>query len=325
MIKYNLGWGHSVCVRQAFLANCSINPVTFSHPVLSGFDYPEHDGDPELVHITREIMRRQFGKEYKHVLLTNGATGGVVITLRAYAQKGATVAQTRRGPRYLRYPGMIKASGLKHSDESNWTTGDSVMLIDIPSNPLGLMDNPLTGMIAPIVFDGVYFNNVYTPGNLKVIPHNEFVGSYSKLLGLNGIRVGWIATDSDFMFERLRELVTSEYCGLDTASSMIIKNALKGFRWDLFESHARANLNFNREEWSKLERYFEGSPVSEYGMFYYGKMDSTCKKLMEKSGVHWTQGSLLGTNDGFGRFSLGQDCQLTREAVRSVLKNDGLL
>jgi aspartate/methionine/tyrosine aminotransferase len=322
MSKYDMGFGHSVCVRQAFLDVYNGHPITFHDLDLNKFDYPKHEGDEEVVAIVKDFMKRQFGKEYKHVLLTNGATGGIVITMRAYAQKGCKFCQTRSAPNYLRYPGMIKAAGLEHVHQNRWTTDNTVCLLDMPSNPLGLMDNPMNSTVAPTILDGVYFNNVYTQGNVKLVPHNEFVGSFSKLLGLNGIRIGWIATDNSLMYERLRELVVSEYCGLDIASSVILKNALRHFRWDIFEIYARDNLNFNREEWAKLERYFEGTPVAENGMFYYAKMDASCKRLMEKSGVLWTPGSLLGTGDNYGRFSLGQGCELTQEAVKTVIKND---
>jgi aspartate/methionine/tyrosine aminotransferase len=329
-VKFDLGFGNPVAVRNAFLDTYNKTPVVFTEEQLSKFDYPEREGDKEIIYLTRQVIRRQLGLDYKHILLTNGGTGGVVIALRAYKKMGKTECQTRNGPYYLRYPGMISSAGLAMSPNESLLTDphvdyrNLVALLDVPSNPLGLSDNPLIHWI-PTVLDGVYYNNVYTAGYIKPVPHDVLVGSYSKLLGLSGLRIGWIATNDDLVYERLKELVVSEYCGLSSSSSVLLKSLMKGFRWDKFESCARANLNFNREEWSKLERYFEGISVADVGMFYYSKMDSACKSLMEKSGIEWTLGSSIGTDDTHGRFNLGQDCDLVKKAVREVLKNDGLL
>lgn len=323
-MKYDLAWGHSVAVRQAFLATHGGSPFILSEEDLLDFNYPEHEGDKDIVAITKQIIRRQLGLDYKHVFITNGATGGVVITLRAYKKNGFNYCMTREGPNYVRYPGMIDAAGMGHVTPGWDGEWGKVYLLDLPSNPLGLVNNPFTPIDGPVVLDGVYYNNVYTNGYVKPISHEILVGSYSKLIGLNGVRVGWIATNEDSIYERLKELVTSEYCGLSMADSTLIKHVLANFNWDLFEKRAKDSLNRNREEWSKLERYFEGRPVTENGMFYYGKIDSACRALLEKSGLSWTSGSLMGTDDRHGRFSLGQDCSLTRKAVREVMKNDGL-
>ena len=328
--RYDLGWGHSVCVRQAFLSAHGGSPLILSEDDLIKYNYPEHEGDKEVIALTRQIIRRQLGLEYKHIVLTNGATGGVMISLRAFSQLGYEACETRVPPFYIRYPGMIKASGLKQTHQRTTLNeprypGEKVYLLDLPSNPIGYTDDPFVQVDGPLVLDGVYYNNVYTKGYIKPVPHDVFVGSYSKLLGLNGIRIGWIATDDDLLYDQLKELVTSEYCGLSMSDSILLKHLLRGFDWDVFEALARTHLNRNREEWSRLERYFEGRPVSDVGMFYYAKMDSSCKALMEKAGIKWTPGSLMGTDDSYGRFNLGQDCNLTKKVVKEVLKKDGLL
>lgn len=325
-MKYDMGWGNSVAVRQAFVANVNVQTGFYKEDLLK-FDYPDHFGDPELVEITRQVIKRQIGLDYKHVLLTNGATGGVVISLRGYASMDYQYCHTRNAPYYVRYPRMIEASGLMHVQEDHAIfKRESVLLLDIPSNPLGLttpfVDTPLIGV--PVLLDGVYLNRVYTPGTITAPPHDVFVGSYSKLLGINGIRVGWIATNDDLFYLLLKELVASEYCGLSTASTEILKNALSQFNWLNFETEARQKLDYNREEWGKMERYFGKFPTSPLGMFYFGPTDKKCRQLLEKAGIQYTPGSVLGVNDDYGRFNLGQDCDLTRNAVRAMLKADKL-
>lgn len=323
-MEFNLAWGHSVAVRQAFLETYHGNMIVFSHDALMKFDYPTHEGDAELVEITRNVIRRQVGRSYKHVLLTNGATGGVVISLRAYFEQGKSWCLTRKAPFYVRYPDMIAASGLTQVDESGYLPDEinTVVLVDIPSNPLGIRTPIEWYPSMPTILDGVYYSPIYMPRLEHLPEHDVMVGSYSKLLGLNGIRIGWIATDDSLLYERLKVLVASEYCGLSIPSTEIIKNTLFEFNWDQFERSAKSRLDCNREEWSKLERFFGGTEVVPVGMFYYAPMDRKCKSLMEESNVIWTKGSDLGTHDGFGRFNLGQDPALIKRAVQEILIQD---
>ncbi len=324
-MKYDLGWGNSICVREAFLSSYLGNPIQFNKDDLLKFDYPEHSGDLEAIEITKKVVKRQIGKEYKHVFMTNGATGGVVIALRAFAQQGYQYCHTRNAPFYIRYPRMIQASGLMHVQEGyvQWKN-DSVMLLDLPSNPLGLMtESEPKESYVPLIVDGVYLNQVYMPPLLVQTPeHDVFVGSYSKLLGINGIRLGWLATNDDSLAAQLKELVASEYCGLSTASTVILKQALFGLNWDNFEKTARYKLDCNREEFAQLERFLGGKPVTELGMFHYAPMDSKAQEIFSKAGITWTPGSAMGTDNSFARFNLGQNNDLLADAVATVLKVD---
>jgi aspartate/methionine/tyrosine aminotransferase len=322
-IKYPMGWGNSRAVREAFLTTYNGTPIHFRFQELMEFDYPDHSGDSDVLELTRSVIKRQTGGEYKHVFLVNGATGGVVITLRAYAKQGFCDCHTRQAPYYVRYPNMISAASLTHLDDTfHIGRNESIILLDVPSNPLAKLNEIENSNGSPVVLDGVYFNNVYMRLKIPTPKHDVLVGSYSKLLGINGLRIGWIATNDDILAERLKTLVSAEYCGLSTSSSEILKSVLKDFDWIMFETQARSRLDYNREQWSKLEKYFGGTPVEPNGMFYYAPMDEACKELMHGAGVFWTSGEDLGTTDQFGRFNLGQDVNLVRRAVADVLNSD---
>lgn len=246
--------------------------------------------------------------------------------MRAYAQKGYKTALTRMTPYFPVYPAMVESAGLIHSDMRYYQQSKKpIALIDSPSNPEG--DITDFGALAhtPVIWDAVYHSNVYTYRKFGPITHDVVVGSYSNLLGLNGLRTGWIATDDYLLFERLKNVVSAEYCGLSSASDAILLEVLKDYKdpkfWDLFEFRARRNLDSNREEWSKLERYFAFA-IPSNGMFHYTPMDAQCKALMQKSNIEWTSGHSLGTDDNYGRFNIGQDCKIVRAAVKEVLKND---
>lgn len=326
-MKYDLGFGNTVCVRQAFLETIRNDMIVFTHDSLSKFDYPDRYGDPELIKITREVIKRQTGIYKKYVFLTNGATGAVTIGLRAFRQRGKTICYTRKAPWYLRYPSMIAAADLIHLNETHGVDPtEGVVLLDVPSNPEGSIRGIDNSITAPMILDSVYLNNVYlSAAHRKFLPiysHEILAGSYSKLLGMNGLRIGWIATNDFLLAERIRDLIVGEYCGLSVASTEILKNVLFNFDWDSFEKSAQMKLDYNREQWSRLERYFGQTPVQDSGMFYYGPTDETCRKMLAKSGIKYTSGLDLGTDDNFGRFNLGQDCRTIGDAVRAMLSED---
>lgn len=321
-MTFDLGFGNSVCVREAFLNTYSGALIVTTHDTLSKFDYPPYTGNPELVKKTKNIIERQTGHRYKHVILTNGATGAINVALRAYSLMGYDTCVTRTAPYYLRYPTMIIQAGLKHIHETDHQIMlKTVALLDCPSNPLNLKGG-IAQPGTPTILDGVYLNNVYTNGGITLPKHAVYVGSYSKLTGLNGLRVGFIGVDDDTMYQRLTNQVMAQYCGLATSESLIAEQLLDGMDWETFENKAKFYLDCNRQEFSILEKYIGDTPIQGEGMFYYGPMDAAAQRLFEKAGVVWTKGSTLGTDDGYARFNLAQDRNLISEAVRSVIKCD---
>lgn len=326
-MKYDLGWGNSICVRQAFLETAKDAPIILGSKELLEMNYPPHEGDLELIELTRKVIERQVGLTYKYILLTNGATGGVTLALRSYAKRGYNVALTRSAPFFPIYPSMIRSAGLKHRQDGDdrLTTDTPVALVDNPTNPHGtfIKEGSFFGM--PSIWDAVYHSKVYISGEYKPLPNDILVGSYSKLLGINGLRTGWVATNNGLIYDHMYDLVTAEYCGLSSASTITLLQLLGNFdnsQWEDFETSARYKLDCNREEWAKLEKFFGGVPVSKNGMFYYSYMDFSCKILMEKANICWTSGLSLGANNDFGRFNIGQDCKLIRQAVKDILKID---
>lgn len=335
--KISLVWGDSVAVRNAFIDATGERDIPSYWPKLSHMDYVPFVGNEELIEITKNVIGRQTGLNYKHVILTNGAAGAITIALRAYQQSGSKYCFTMNSPWFSIYPQMIKAAGLKHTPKNTWATdGDKplltgcrpVLLIDSPSNPLGQTisiaaqkkDDPL----CPVIWDSVYYSAIYMTVKASAPTHDICVGSYSKLTGLNGVRIGWIATDDDLLFDKIKDLVTAEYCGLSQMDVQLLLTHLKYLDWDLFEMMARSNLDTNREQWSKLERFLGDTPVPLNGIFHYAPVDPLASKLFTKAGILWTPGSKLGHSDEYGRFNIGQSNSLIKKAVESVLKIDKL-
>lgn len=318
---FNLGWGQSVAVREAFVRYCKTSTVITPQSLMK-YDYPAHEGDKALISLTADVIMKTLGLSYKHIFITSGATGGCVIAMRAFRQMGYSQCFTRQAPYYVRYPKMIEASGLEHTLNPLKDHLNTVALIDLPSNPLASMKVPaFIGL--PVILDAVYLNQVYMdPILVKHIPHDVLVGSYSKLLGINGIRLGFMATNEDIIATKMSELVTSEYCGLSMPSQDLLVDILPTFDWDQFFPYARFKLDLNREQFQKIEKFFQDTPVNPIGMFYYAPVDAKAKEILARANVSYTPGSSMGTNDDFGRFNVGQDNRMIEDAVKAILKAD---
>ena len=332
MSKHDLIWGDSVAVRQAFLEQTRGISIQFGLTELEAMDYTPFNGDAKLIEETAKVILRHTGLKYDHIFLTNGATGACTIALRAYARSGSYVAViTNPAPYFPLYPGMAHAAGLKHVTEREkmeraWK---SVILLDTPANPSGsIAEAPLWASGCPVIWDAVYHNPAYCSILVPPPEHEVMVGSFSKLTGLNGLRLGWIATNHPFLAERIGKLIAPEYCGLSKPSKMILTTLLDQFNndpdyfWGAFEQAARYKLDCNRTEWAKLEKYFNGYSVSPNGMFHYAYLDNAAKALLAEANVLYQAGSKCGTDDSFGRFNIGQDPKVILSAVRAILKAD---
>src|SRR3989344_4989225 len=84
---FNLGWGQSVAVREAFVKFCKTSTI-ISPKDLMKYDYTAHDGQQALISITADVIMKTLGLSYKHIFITSGATGGCVIAMRAFRQSG---------------------------------------------------------------------------------------------------------------------------------------------------------------------------------------------------------------------------------------------
>jgi aspartate/methionine/tyrosine aminotransferase len=330
MTKFDLGWGESVAVRKAFVEASGNFFIPFNNKDIVEMGYTPHEGDPAMIEATRKVIERQTGIRYDYIVLTHGATGGLHVALNALKQQVRYESVvTAPAPFFRMYPSIIKSAGFEHEEEVNFSKIDrsAVILVDSPSNPIGNLWTGDLGMVRTdnkmVVWDSVYHTGSYLP-KIHLPPPNHVlnVGSFSKMTGINGIRVGWVATNNGSLYERLKECVATEYCGLSSAQNRIILDLVKHCDWDAFEQGARRKLDGNREEWSKLEKYFGDTTVYPIGMFYYSRADQSCKDLLDRAGITYFPGSKLYHNDDFIRINLGQDVELVRDAVKAILAED---
>jgi aspartate/methionine/tyrosine aminotransferase len=145
-------------------------------------------------------------------------------------------------------------------------------------------------------------------------------GSISKTLGLPGLRLGWVSTDSEDIASSLGHYVSNTYVGLSSVSQGIAEEVLQSIDLDKFEDRASGYLNDNRFEVQKILTKFGQGSVPTRGMFALVQLGKAERAALKRANVKWQCGSSWGEDDSWARLSLGQSREVVRLAVKEVLK-----
>jgi aspartate/methionine/tyrosine aminotransferase len=321
--KYDFGWGEPFCVREAlkhYYKRKTLNPIN-----IDGMGYSPDNGNEELIKVTKNFIKETTGIDYKHVVITNGTTGAINIVLRVLAKEGRKTCYTHKY-HFPYYPQIIKKNGYKHKtglyrDHEEQLGHDNVVgLVDSPSNPEG--DLLLyTDSKNNIIWDSVYHNQVFI-NTIPVIPdHRVNCGSYSKVFGLTGARVGWIATNSDEDFAKFSHENLYENCTMSFSSQNLILDIFKNVDLYNFMRSAKYRVNNNRELFDKICYLFDGQAVPENGMFFSAWATPYTIKLLDKLSIYSVQIDKSRKNQ-YLRFNLAQTNEITQKAIRCILKED---
>ena len=321
-VKFNFGWGNPYFLLDIL----SEMYVGTNQPNIHSLIYGPYEGIPSLIEHTHKVIAQTTGQKYKHILITNGASSAVNCLLRKFKREGGeSVYTTQYG--YPSYEEMIKRAGLKrvnNLDAPMLNLGlsrdllkvQAIRLIDSPENPMG---QQYTGGNADRdIWDGVYHNQIYTQAFNVQPKHKYFVGSYSKLLGVAGARVGFIATNDTMAYEGLLAEVRNELTGVSRPSQELIVSILKSVDLNRFMLRGLGSLCYNKEEFQKIEYLFDGQPVNEVGMFYCAKADPKAVSTLERAGVEYVR-----LDDETIRLSMGQTRQVVKDGIKAILKEDG--
>lgn len=320
---FDLSWGEPYCVREAF--KHYYNSSFFKSINVDSMGYAPDPGEAKLIEYTRKFLEDSTGIKYKHILITNGTTSSINIVLRTLAKQGKDTCYTH--PYYFPYyPGIIKKNNFKHKKglyrdhKKQLKAKGAVAIVDSPSNPTG--DLVLyTDSCNNIIWDSVYHNKVFI-NDIPVKPdHRVNCGSYSKFFGLTGARIGWIATNDDKDYEAYEKENLYENCTISKPSQDFIIDVFDKIDLENFSRSAKYRVNNNREMFDRICYLFDGQAVPENGMFYAAWASPYVCKLLDKLNVKTVEIDTLG-NDKYLRFNLAQTNELTKKAVRYILKED---
>jgi aspartate/methionine/tyrosine aminotransferase len=319
--KFDFGWGEPFCVRESlkhYYKRKTVKPIN-----IDNLKYSPDEGSEELIKLTRWFIKETTGIEYKHILITNGTTGAINVILRTMAKEGKKICYTHQY-HFPFYPPIIKKNGYKqktglYRDHEQQLGHDNVVgLVDSPSNPLGdllLYSDHKNN----IIWDSVYHNPVYI-NTIPVIPdHRVNCGSYSKVFGLTGARVGWIATNSQKDYEAFRDENLYESCTISVPSQDLLLDIFDHMDLNNFMRSAKYRVNNNREMWDRVKGLFDNQEVPENGMFYSAWGDPIARKVLDRLGFVYVTMDKKG-KDKYLRFNLAQTNNLTNMAIRYLLK-----
>lgn len=322
--NFDFGWGEPFCVREAL--KHYYKRKTYGNVNIDNMGYCADAGNLELISLTRQFIKENTGIDYKHILITHGTTGAINVVLRVLAnQENKDICYTH-DYYFPYYPEMIAKAGYKHrkglfkNHEKELATPGSVGIVDSPSNPEG---NILlyTDHKNNIIWDSVYHNKVYI-NTIPVTPdHRVNCGSYSKVFGVTGLRVGWIATNDFEDYQKFMNENTYENCTMSFASQDLMIDIIKNTDLYNFMRSSKYRVNNNREMFDRICYLFDGQAVPENGMFYSAWAGSYTRKLLDKLGIIYVTIDTEG-GDKFLRFNLAQTNGVTKKAVRYILKED---
>lgn len=314
----DLSFGDPVIIRQQLKNLYSISSTYIGYRM-------DDECEQEIIKWVRSYYKNNFHRNYKHIILSHGANGALH-NLISVLKHGNDYFSTH-DMAFAWYKRLFQMEKVFHVplkiDEFKRGEADhsTIYVVDSPSNPYGdqIFNNKLPAI--SVIWDSVYASSLFMNAAVLDAPdHFAMVGSFSKMFGLSGLRIGWIGTDDDFLAEKLKSNALTAYCGLSTPSLEIAASVIDKADIVNFNKIAKLHLDFNREEFNKLKNIFN-MECSENGMFYLGYLDDKNKEILERSEV---KGMVLSNLDGIEhiRFNIADDYSKTKNAIKSILRAD---
>lgn len=332
METLNLGWGDPHFLLE--ILHVMHKPNHFADvSSISNCTYSPDLGEELLLGEIRQITKKLTGEDYKYFLITNGATQALNTIMRVWkASHGLQrVITSQTGYPYSHM--MAKKSQLIHRkvdlstfERSSLKHGGlkDLIIVESPSNPFGEQFYHKNGTVIDnqsfTVWDGVYHNPIYNACPAIKPPHHVFVGSFSKLLGLTGARVGWLATNHEYYFDRFAQDSLYENATVSKPSQKMIIDILQNIDLMTFMKLGKNSLDQNRQILNELSGLL-GTDIQEKGMFYCAEVDDKMLNLFNKANVHHIQFEI--DDKKFIRLNIGQTRDILTKAVKAIKKIDG--
>jgi aspartate/methionine/tyrosine aminotransferase len=324
MSELNFGWGEPYCVREC-LEHYYKKKNYMVLIDIKNAGYSNAEGNLQLINSIKKIIKYTTGIEYKYILITHGTTGAINVVLRSLAKEGKNICYTHEYY-FPYYPFIIEKNNYEHKKglgiyhEKNLSKKNTVGLVDSPSNPDGNLFL-YTDNLNNIIWDSVYHNQVFI-NTIPILPdHRVNCGSLSKLLGLTGLRVGWIATNNEEDFKKFTEENLYENCTMSFYSQQLAVDIIESVDFDNFTRSAKYRINNNRELFDRVKHLFDNQEVPENGMFYPAWTSPYTCQLLDKLGISYVKLDESG-KDKLLRFNLAQLNEITQKAIRFLRKED---
>jgi aspartate/methionine/tyrosine aminotransferase len=324
--EFNLAIGEPFFLQQILLPAVKLD----EHP--QPLTYPQVGGEDQL----KEQLHRLY-PQYQYVVVTNGCKQAIEAAFYAFRKVEMRDRVFHHTPYWPSYPTLAANRGLQFNTVSHREM--TIFVATSPNNPDGteLPANPLWKKyrygIGPVwdLWDAAYAHPMY--GYQGVPPeHRVAVFSAAKLLGLSGLRVGWLCTNDQKLAEKAAYFVEITTSGVSVSSQVTVAAYLRAFSdpnqmmklTDLgFE--ARAALMTNGDLfYSNIGHLVSGTrgvPASGQGMFAWFKARNpeVFDRALKQAKVKVVTGDACGEKEpGWYRMSMGQMPEYTEQALRAV-------
>lgn len=313
-------------------ANLAIGEPYFLHrwlsPFIAGYGgedpmptYPQHTGHPRLL----EALYAAYPG--KRVVVTNGAKQALLAALYALKKKYGFNELAHRFPHWPTYPTLASLSSMRFTTHLfDLTHKPTCLVMTSPNNP-DSWTAPADGVCH--IWDAAYAHRVYGWDG-KAPVHEISVWSTAKLMGLSGLRVGWLLTEDEVLAEAAADYVEKTTSGVNTDAQLRVAATLDKMQADpqpLYQAygHARVDLLKNASICGKLlkphARLIEGVPANHKGMFAWLQAWDTERfdAALKTAGVAVVEGRACGANEpGWYRISLGQTTAVLEPALTKL-------
>lgn len=304
------------------------------------------DGVVEL----RELLARRYNLPSSQVLVTSGATQAIYLAAAAIVGDGDQVLLET--PNYEPLYRTLEERGaeikmLERRFERGWQieleelerlAGRSTRAIVLTNthNPSGAATSPeKTGQIgqiargvgATVVVSEVYLDNAFAPGQKPAAalgPNLVSIGSLSKVYGLGGLRIGWMAGPEE-VIRKARLVLDYIECDLPAPSESIALAALRKGPELVLRCQQIAMRNFKIiREWIEKRGDLQwvepaGGTVCMIKLPHPVDAQALAALLREKFGTLVVPGDFFYVR-GFIRVSAGMDEDVLRQGLRNVGK-----
>lgn len=287
------------------------------------FNYPNVSGYQPLVDLLQDKYKAP-------IIITNGAKNALAASFFALYQNDCSHLGLRT-PFWSQLIPLIKAHRLTpHYSYA----GSSANLLVLPNNPDNFISEPAIidrfaqrckDRGAPLIHDAAYYTHSYLPETYPLKPIGDLqIFSISKMLGLSGLRMGFIVCHNPKFYQPLKQYVDMMTVGCSIISQMFLYDLLNRMKGYPTLSAKFEQLNFNTLQKNKKYLLDHLNPEvlevpidieNQYGMFGWLKKGN--KFNFDKSKVKVFDGKDFGNLD-YIRINLAFDHEIIKEIVKRL-------
>jgi aspartate/methionine/tyrosine aminotransferase len=316
--------GYNLAVGEPRFLQDGWDTVPMSLPVKEAdLGYPNAEGDRALLDELGWIYPGKF------IVVTHGAKGALMAAyyaLKMEADFEPWAVRSLNKFYWPTHPTLAALQGMRFEvvDEDSFHDYDALHLLTGPNNPDGSF---LTAERQVDVWDAAYASKLY--GWDGVVPFNRIsTWSLAKMMGLSGLRVGWLVTGEKALYEAARHYMEKTSSGVSRLSQKLAAGLLRSLRVypearALYIQQGQLKLQQNADRlMDSLSTMFVSAQGANQGrgMYIWAQLLDPDKfhEASRLSGVHVLNGNTCGASAEFVRISCGQTEAVNDEAAKQL-------